>query len=230
MTFSYPPKFGFRVISPAAEEPISLGEAMEHLNLPLDVRYRDAWINRNITAARQYCEGYLGRCLAPQTLELSFGGQTMPTVIPAQWGDPALLSPFTDSENIINLPMGPVTSVSYVNYNDADGAAQTFAGYTLDQWSVPNSIYLTSGGAWPTTHGSRNAIQIRYRAGYTHPDDSPSDYPLPEALRSMILLVLGDLFANREDTAILLGGSSLQSIPIGAQALGEPYKLRLGMA
>ncbi len=229
MTFSYPPRFGLRLISPAIEEPISLGEAMEHLNLPLDIRYRDAWINRNITAARQWCEGYLGRSLAPQTLELSFGGQSMPTSIPAQW-DPALLSPFTDSESIINLPMGPVISVTYVKYLDADSGLQTFNGYELDQWSTPNSIYLASGQAWPSVLGGRNAIQIRYLAGYTHPDDSPSLYPLPEALRSMILLVLGDLFANREDTAVLLGGSSMQSIPIGAQALGEPYKLRLGMA
>lgn len=225
MAFSYPPRYGLRLLQPPSVEPVQLGEAMEHLNIGFDDRQHDAWINRNIKTAREWCEGWLGRALAPQTLELSFGGQSMPIVVPSTW-NPAMLTPWTDDDAVIQLPMGPVASIAYVRYLDADGATQPFTDYTLDTWSDTPGAYLSFGSSWPATQASRNAIQIRYIAGYTLADDSPSAYPLPWSLHSAMLLVLGDLFKNRENSTDM----KLENIPLGAQSLMVQYQLRLGFA
>ena len=226
-TYPNPPRYGLRLIAPPTLEPVQLGEAMEHLNIQLDDRHMDGWLTRNIPAARQYCEGWLARTLAPQTLEVSYGGQALPTSVPAYW-QPLMLNPWVGDS--IPLPMGPVQSVLGVNYIDADGSPQVMeeTDYVLDTWSDVAYLTLAHGSAWPEVQGSRNAIQIRYVAGYTFPEDSPSPYPLPWDLRAAMLLMLGHLFEHREATIAVTGG--LNEIPLGAKALMEPYRLRMGMA
>lgn len=48
----------------------------------------------------------------------------------------------------------------------------------------------------------------------------------PRSLRAAILLVLGHLYENREDSV----EKALASIPNGADALMRPLRVRLGMA
>lgn len=225
MVYRDPPRFSLRRISRPELEPIELEQAMEHLGIPLDDRHMDAWLNRNIPAARMYCEGYLGRALAPQTLEISFGGNSPSTSVPTYW-QPLSLNPWVDEGNFIELPMGPVTSIESVSYYDSDDDLQTMSedDYVLDG----DTLTLATGASWPTVYARRNAIQIRYVAGYTLPEDSPSDYPLPWDLRSAMLLVLGHFYENRE--AIVVSQNTAIEIPMGAKALMDPHRLRLGMA
>lgn len=226
-----PPRYGLRIITPPTAEPVQLGEAMEHLNIEMDDRRMDDWINRNIPTARRYCEGYLGRCLAPQTLEISFGGQSVSTALPTYW-QPVMLNPLTESA--IELPYGPVVSITSVVYRDSAGDEQTVdaADYELDGWADVPVVSLASGASWPSVRAGRNAIQIRYVAGYTFPDDSPSPYPLPSEFRSAMLLMLAHLYKNREATAGIVG-ATLEQIPLGIQSLMDlspAGRLRLGMA
>jgi uncharacterized phiE125 gp8 family phage protein len=216
-----------RIVVPVTIEPITLEEAMEHLNIAFDDRHNDAVINRNIKAAREWCEGWLGRALAPQTLELSLGGFNGVTVVPSSW-QPWLSTLLKLDDNLIRLPMGPVSSIVSVTYRDGDGIAQTLAPdtYTLDTWTDSVNVYLAFDASWPTVQAIRNAVQVQYVAGYTLPDDSPSPYPLPWSIRAAMLLALGDLFANRENSS----AAKMENIPLGAQSLMEQYKLRLGMA
>lgn len=226
MAYRDPPRYGLRVITPPEEEPIELEEAMVHLNIDLEDRHADAWLNSNIRAARRFCEGYTARALAPQTLEVVYGAQSSGAV-PTYW-QPTMMSPLVDADGVIVLPMGPVTSVESFKYLDSAGDLQTLATdqYVLDEWSRHACVYLASGGAWPTALAARNSIRIRYMAGYTFPDDSPSAYPLPDDLRTAMLLVLGHFFENRGNSAPV----KIEEIPLGAKILMEPYSLRLGMA
>ncbi len=219
-----PPRFRLGLITPPTVEPIELQEAMEHLNIELDDRRMDSWLNNNIRTAREYCEGYRGQTLAPQTLEVSFGGHSQPTTVPTYW-QPLALNPWPDSGNFIELPMGPVISVESVSYRDAVGDLQVIGSADYELFGDELS------GSWPSVQAARNAIRIRYVAGYTLPDDSPSPYPLPYALRAAMLLMLGHLYKNREATVMVVGATP-QEIPLGAKDLMDlcPGKLRLGMA
>ncbi|GGI16438.1 head-tail connector protein [Oxalicibacterium faecigallinarum] len=46
------------------------------------------------------------------------------------------------------------------------------------------------------------------------------------SMKNAVLLILGDLYANREDTVI---GTIVASLPRGAQALLQPYRVQMGV-
>lgn len=212
---------GVRVITQPTEEPITLDEAALHLKLDsIDSppEYYDAprvlWL---ISAAREYCEQYLGRSLAVQTLEY---GSNM----------------FGYDPDGIALPMGPVLHVigaTYVNeagetvpLDDGTGSP-TNPQFELDDFSTPQRVRLPYNGTWPTARYHAGSVRIQYVAGYSTPATSPSpDYPLPWAIRAAILLVLGDLYENVQNSV----EKPLTEIPIGAKVLMDPYRLNMGFA
>ncbi len=211
---------GVRVITQPTVEPITLDEAAMHLRLDsIDSppEYHDADLVRwQISAAREFCEQYLGRSLAVQTLEYGatdFGGQ-----------------------GGISLPMGPIISVVSVSYVDEAGAtillddgsgSPTNVQFEIDQFSDPQEVRLPYNGTWPTARSHPGAVRIRYVAGYSLPSDSPSpECPLPWSLRAAMLLVLGHLYEQRENTS----ERPPQEIPLGAKALMDPYRLNMGFA
>lgn len=204
-------------------EPITLDEAALHLKLDsIDSppEYYDAeLVTWQISAAREYCEQYLGRSLALQILEYGSNSFTA-----WNWQDG------------IELPMGPVVRVESFSYvNEAgetvildDGTASpTLVQYELDTYSDPAQVRLPYSGSWPVARSHPGSIRIRYLAGYTVPGESPTpDYPLPWSIKAAMLLVLGHLYENRENTS----ERPPQEIPLGAKALMDPYRLNMGFA
>ena len=218
---------GIKIITPPEFEQITLAEARLHLRLDDDgdspaVHPDDPWLTGvGIPAAREYCEGWLGRALAPQTIELALDSFTAP--IHAEWSGCTLSWPA--SQTRIPLPMPPVPSVTSVKYYDASGDnTLATSAYHFDDYDP--AIVLVDGTSWPTTSVRPNAVRIRYRAGYSLPGESPDTNPLPIALKAAMLLVLGALYENRENAA----ADQLTDIPLGAQALMMPYRVRLAMA
>jgi uncharacterized phiE125 gp8 family phage protein len=160
------------VITPPAPV-VTWAEADKHLKLDGDDSERDL-VESYIAAATGTIdgpEGWLGRSLGMQTLEVLLDG----------FGCGA-----------IKLPCGPIVSIESVTWIDSDGLTQTIApeGYELlhgqlvpafgTRW--PNS--LSRDGLWPA--------RIRYQAGYD---------VLPAPIKAAILLMVGDLYRNRETTA-----------------------------
>lgn len=198
-----------KIITPPAVEPISIDECRSHLEAQVygDTTVDDAdelMILALLSAAREHCEQFTGVSLASKIYEIA-------------------LDAFPESE--IELPMGPVTEIVSVSYVDADQSVQTMGptDYVLDDYQNPAWLLPASGTSWPTPGGFVNAVKVRYVAGYS--DDTDGE-PLPYALRAAMLLVLGHLYKHREDTA----GTALASIPLGAEALMRPLRVRLGMA
>ena len=221
--------FGIKVVSRPVAEPITLDDARLHLRVdPYDsppTHPDDSIISAQLSAAREWCEGDLGLSLAPQTLELGRGG--FPFVYGMLGGGGGSHVPW------IELPFGPVSSVLSVTYVDGDGTEQTLdpLAYVLDNYSRPARLYPKSGTSWPITSTQMfvdpNIVKVRYLAGYSFLGDSPQDSePLPWVLMAMILLVLGGLYEHRENSTEL----KLMELPLGAIALGERYRVRLGMA
>lgn len=205
---------GIKVITGPTSEQITMAEARLHLRLDDDgdsppSHPDDAWLSGvGIPAARDYCERWMHRAIGPQMLELALD-EFPPT-------DP------------IELPGSPVLSVVSLKYTDAEGTVQTLAtsAYDTDLYSEPGLVTVVSGTSWPTAKTMANAVKVRYTVGFSLTDDSPLLNPLPPSIKAAMLLVLGALYENRENSS----EKAQQDIPLGAHNLMLPYRLRLSMA
>jgi uncharacterized phiE125 gp8 family phage protein len=226
-------RYGVRVVVRPTVEQLTLEECRLHLRLdalgsPAE-HPDDAWITSMIPTAREYCENYMGRSLAPQTLELSM--RQFPGSVNA-YLDP-LWASVDFAPGLIELRGGPVAGIESVIYIDGTGTPQIAdpSTYGVDVIAEPALIFPAYGTSWPTTQFFPNSVRIRYQAGYDAPGDSPNERPLPYSIRAAMLLMLGHFYNNRENTQAGAGGSTLiHEIPFGAQALMDPYVLDKGFA
>lgn len=200
-------------VIPPTDEPVTDEESWRHLRVavgnPVTTPEDAADIRMKLSQARRMVEDYTGRSLCPRTLMRVM--DTFPS------GD-------------IELEGAPVSAIESIVYVDEDGVEQTMAeaDYQLDPYSRPPRVVLGEDtSAWPSTKSGRiNAVRVRYSAGYDAPGSSPIQYPVPEPLVAAVLLALGHLYENREDTSPV----KLEEIPSGACVYARPYVLHKGFA
>lgn len=151
----------------------------------------DAQLEGFLSAAQGYAQHYTGRSIGSQTLELA-------------------LDEFPDGA--IELPLGPVTAISSIKYIDEAGVEQTLdpSAYTLDDYGIQCWALPAVDTEWPATLATANALKVRYVAGV-----------LPGAVRSALLLVVGHLYANRENTV----STAMQELPMGVKSLLDTVKV-----
>lgn len=190
-----------KIINAPTFEPVSIAEVSEYLRL--DDSPTDSYlISGLITAARQHLENYLNRFIAVQTVETALTG----------WQDKMALS-------------APLQSVTSVKYLDENGAEQTLNPnqYIVDTYSEPAVIYPAEGVTYPALYNVENNVKIRYVVGFTS-GDSPDNNPLPNPLKFAMMLIIGDLYANRE-----AGGEKAYQVNPTVQNLLHFYRLNIGM-
>jgi uncharacterized phiE125 gp8 family phage protein len=151
----------FKVVNPAATEPVTLAEARLQCKVDSDDTTHDALITSLITAAREFAEHHTGRALAAQTLE-------------------GALDCFPACD-YIDLPMPPVASVTSIKYTDTAGTEQTLwaSAYSLSGYGLSNRVNLAANATWPSTQDVADAVRVRFVAGYA---------VIPEALKNAMLL------------------------------------------
>lgn len=136
-------------------------------------------------------EAWLGRAIGRQTLELR-------------------LNEFPYCHRSLGYP--PLVSVTSVKYLDVAGAEQVVnpASYVVDE----TGIELSPGAAWPAAYMRRDAIRIRYEAGYVTP---------PPAIVAATLLMVGDLYQNRETS----GAGVISAVPMSTTVanLLSPFRV-----
>ena len=202
-----------KVVTPLDVVPIvSLEDCRAHLRVtPEDdsppSHPDDALILAQLAAAREWIEGYTDRSLTPRTYDLA-------------------LDHFPSNE--ILLPKPPATGIVSVVYFDTDGVQQTLApsNYVLDSYQEPGWLLPASGFSWPSTYDTINAVTVRYTAGYTLWDNPVQAVPMPKMMRAAVLLLLGDLYENRENTTTV----RMEEIPYGVKSLCDWHRIRKGMA
>lgn len=215
------------VVEPIAE-PLTLDECRQHLRVvpyeaddsdsDSDGTHPDDWwiMNIGLPTARRHCENFTGLSLSTRTLEVAL--DRFPTVS-------------TDGGVSINLEMGPVREIVSISVGEptSDTDAVDFEldpdSYRLRTRRAWNQLSPVS--AWPTTVESIEGIVIRYVAGYAISSEAGDEGPmLPPELRGAMCLVLGHLYEHREENI----ESALTSIPLNAEALMRPLRVRLGSA
>lgn len=187
--------YGLKLISPPDSEPITLEEAKHHLRLEYDFTDDDAYISSLITAARRYTEGWTSNLFMNQGWLM-----TLDAFPCANYGE-------------IVIPLRPVTEVYAIEYLDDAGVKQTLAAtsYRVDVNNFLTRIRPAYGESWPSTRAEIGNVEIRFTAGYENEAGG-----VPEHLKQGLLLLIGHLYENREDSVI---GVSVQSLPRGYDAL-----------
>jgi uncharacterized phiE125 gp8 family phage protein len=112
------------------------------------------------------------------------------------------------------LPYPPVIETVEIKYLDPAGTLQTLAA---DQYElIGNSLVTAWQGTWPATLARSEAVRVRYRAGYEI---------IPPPIRAAILLMLGDLYRNRDTVAA--GTVTASAVPMSTTvtALLAPYRV-----
>lgn len=190
------PDWSVAVVAPPAEEPVGLDEARAHLRaegLP-----DGALVEALIGAAREWCEHHAGRAFVTQTLRLR-------------------LRRFPPGR-AIELPRAPAQSVAAVSYADPAGGESVLApaSYLLSGDAAPPRLSLAAGASWPATRDEADAVAITYTAGY-----GPAGQ-VPRPIRQAILLLVGEMYARREDAVV---GTIVAAAHLGAERLLAPYRI-----
>ena len=190
-----------KIITYPTFEPITVADAAEYLRVD-NVVSDTALITALITTARQAVEQYCNSYIAEQTIE----------------------SAFTGFPDVIKLS-APVQSVTSIKYLDVNGAEQTLNSnqYLVDYYSQPVQITPAYNVTYPELYSVPNNVKVRFVAGYTT-GDSPDTTPMPLPLRYGMLLIIGDLYANREAQS-----DKKYEINPTVQNLLYPYRLNIGL-
>jgi len=197
----------WKEIEPPVAEPLTLEECRDHLEIiPEEIdsdgitsHPRDALILAQLQAAREWCENFTGAVIAARTVGIAM--DTFP-------------------DGAVELPSPVIEIISVRKSPESDGELVPDVDYVLDDWKTPARLLAPSTG-WPTVTAATNTVQIILRAGYAVPGDESDPPALPGAIRSAMLLRLGDLFEGREDGA---------DDTARAESLLRPLRVRLGMA
>lgn len=125
-----------------------------------------------------------------------------------------VLEAYTDVfRDCMSLPYGPVTEIISVKYlaGTGDEVILLPTEYELRGWLLGSAF----GKRWPSVLSRPEAVRIQYRAGYAD---------LPPPIRAAILLMVGDLYMNRETVTT---GASASQIPMNTTVLNllSPYRI-----
>ena len=185
-----------QLITPPAQEPVSLAEAKHHLRV--DFPDDDALIAAIIAAARQHAEMLTRR-----------------QFITARWK--FVLDRFP--AHAVTLPRSPLQSVVSIDYLDTGNALQTVppSDYTVDAACEPARITPVFGATWPVTLPQIAAVSVLFDAGYGTAAD------VPEGIKAWIKLRVGSLYEHREDFALVSRGR-IEALPF-VDGLLDPYRV-----
>ena len=119
----------------------------------------------------------------------------------------------------IEVPRPPLRSVASIQYVDEQGATQVLdpAQYRVDAKGEPGRVTPAHGRTWPATRAVANAVTVEFQAGY-----GAEATNVPEDIRQAILLIVGRLYAHRED---VIAGAPMHTLPRGAEHLMGPYRV-----
>lgn len=174
--------------------PVSLAEAKLHLRV--DGTDEDTLINSLIAAATAMAENFTWR--------------TIMTTVYEYIDD--------DFDPVIELDTYPIASIDSVKYYDTTNTLQTLSAsnYESNLNESPATIRPKSGLTWPDVYDRYDAVTVRFTAGYA------SAAVVPAPIKQAVLMVIGHLYANRED---VVTGTQVNSMPQSSQYLLTPYRV-----
>lgn len=203
------------LVTAAASDPVTTAEAKTHMRI--DFSTDDTYIEGLITAATDWVQWRSGRQLVSATFRQSW--DSYPTVIYPSKNDwlqsgARIWQPGMETA-FVPLARGPVSSVSWVKYYDADDVQQTVSSsdYWVDTDSDPARVVPKNG--WPTIYlGRPNAFQVQFVAGYGNAA------AVPKLLKQAVLWLVAHWYENRE--AVVMNQYA-REVPMGVESACMRY-------
>jgi hypothetical protein len=202
------------VVTPPAIQPVGSDELIAWARLNEDED--EGTLDLLIDAATQDAEQFMNRSLINRSLKLTLDLPKNSVI--DRLGDGVYDLPITVlngcMNSAINLPRGPVSSITSVKTYDTDNTESTFSSsnYTLD--TTGNRLLLNADATWPSNLRPYAAIAIQYVAGYGSAASS-----IPAAIRNGILIHAATLYEQRGQCA------DAMDIPAGAKRLYSQYRI-----
>lgn len=194
---------------------MTTAEAKSYLRV--DTSTDDTLIDSMIASATYAVENYLNLKLLNQTWNVWL--DYFPMRNKDVWWDGSrdgAISELYESLNYIEVPLGPLSSVTHFKTYDNDDTAYTFssANYYVDTKKGHGRIYVRQGESWPTTDlRNGNGIEIRCVFGY---GSSSSSVPAP--IMAALRETLGMLYDCR--------GASERVMPLSAMGMLDAYRFK----
>ncbi|HET7255568.1 MAG TPA: head-tail connector protein [Xanthobacteraceae bacterium] len=116
------------------------------------------------------------------------------------------------SESEFDLPRPPVISVTSVKYLDTEGVEQLLDSEIYEPRG--DTIVRAHGKSWPAVRSDAESVRVRYQAGYAE---------VPWPIKAAAMLMIGDLFANRETVTDLQSSRIVMSATV--ESLLSPYRI-----
>lgn len=186
------------IVTQPTAEPVSEAEMKSQLRILRSLTAAESTeIASMITAARKQVERYLLRSLITQTWDAFF-----------------------DCWDVMQLPYGPVASVTSVKYYDLDGVQQTLSSslYQVSTNREPAEVNRVYETTWPELqYGKDSPIVVRYVAGF-----GATGASVPEEIKNGIKLLATDLFETR---GTIVTGTSVNRVPGYLTDLIHSYKI-----
>lgn len=204
---------GLQLVTEAADYPVSLTRAKDHLRL--SDQNDDGVVRGLIAAATQQIENATERSLINRTYRL-FVDYVHETDYQL-WEGTRVGPDIAYRRNYIDIPKGPLVSVTHIKSYDDSDSATTFSSdsYYVDTVNTPPRVVLRDGQSWPTGLRTANGIEIEYVAGY-----GSNDTDVPEPLRLAILQLITFMYEHRGD----FEANTAPKMPSIVNALISPYK------
>lgn len=148
---------GLSLVTAPASEPITTAEAKAHCRV--DVSTDDTLIGSLIQAAREWAEGFANLKIVSQTWDYTLDA------FPA----------------CIDLPFGPVSSITSVKYYDTANVQQTLSSSAYDYNLAESVVRILPayGYTWPSTYDRAGSVVVRFVVGYS---------TIPERIKAAIKL------------------------------------------
>jgi uncharacterized phiE125 gp8 family phage protein len=202
------------LVTAPASQPLDLVAAKAHLRMDAADTDQDDTLNLLIETTAQQLDGpagILGRALIAQTWTLYLDR------FPGHHGVWSGLRR-NCRHDAIRLPLPPLISLVSITYLDGDGVRQTLPVGQYDVRAGEAAIVQPAYGcSWPCARYDSRSIAITFTAGYGAPAD------LPKPLISAMLLMMGGLFENREDTVVGMRAAMVETTFV--KRLLAPFKI-----
>lgn len=187
----------YKLITAPTVEPVSVSELKSQLRITSSSQ--DTMLGVLIEAARQHVENFLRYSIMSATWEL-------------------YLDSFPKTGDCIWIQKSPVTEITFLKYYNTSGVLTTMTvntDYVVDVNSMPCRIYEPYSVLWPTPRLMKNAIIVKFVAGYA------TAAACPDAIRQAVLMEAATLYENPANE---VSGTQINTISNNSERLLRPFR------